>query len=99
MRHHTSGSAASVISFPRMAVKPHSTTQTWIWNQAREWADMRSVSGSCDARAGTAPCTRHRSRGRLAAAAQQVLRADENVGELRAPAGREQVAQRPFVER
>ena len=27
MRHQTSGSAASVISLPRMAVNPHSTTQ------------------------------------------------------------------------
>ena len=35
MRHHTSGSAGSVIIFPRMAVKPHSSTQKWICNWAR----------------------------------------------------------------
>ena len=36
MRHHTSCVAVSVISLPKMAVKPQSTTQTWSWNNARE---------------------------------------------------------------
>ena len=30
MRHHTRASAPSVIILPRMAVKPHSSTQKWI---------------------------------------------------------------------
>src|SRR6476469_1852764 len=34
MRHHTSGNAESVISLPRMAVKPHSRTQAWICRKA-----------------------------------------------------------------
>ena len=35
MRHHTSGNAGSVMSLPRMAVKPHSTTQKCSCSQAR----------------------------------------------------------------
>src|SRR5690606_13833891 len=34
MRHRTSGSAARLISLPRIAVKPQSTTQTWICSLA-----------------------------------------------------------------
>src|SRR6478672_1917662 len=34
MRHHTSGNAESVISLPRMAVKPHNRTQAWICRKA-----------------------------------------------------------------
>src|SRR6476659_72754 len=34
IRHQTSGSAGSEISLPRMAVKPHSRTQKWIWSWA-----------------------------------------------------------------
>ena len=30
IRHHTSGSAGSVISLPRIAVKPQRKTQAWI---------------------------------------------------------------------
>src|SRR5690606_41792607 len=35
IRHHTSGSAGSEISLPRMAVKPHSSTHRWICSPAR----------------------------------------------------------------
>ena len=37
MRHHTSCSAGYVMSLPRMAVMPHSTTQMWISMSARRW--------------------------------------------------------------
>src|SRR6185503_12356988 len=40
MRHHTSEIADKVISRPRMAVKPHSTTQKWICHCARAWGVM-----------------------------------------------------------
>ena len=40
MRHHTSCSAGSVMSLPRMAVMPHSTTQMWISMSARRWGFM-----------------------------------------------------------
>ena len=42
MRHHTSGSAGSVISLPRIAVKPHSSTQKWICSCALLVGLMRS---------------------------------------------------------
>ncbi len=38
MRHHTSCVAGSVISLPRIAVKPHSTTQMCSSINARRWA-------------------------------------------------------------
>src|SRR5687768_14857613 len=41
IRHHTSGSAGSEISLPKMAVKPHSSTQKWICRKAL----LRSVIG------------------------------------------------------
>ena len=41
IRHHTSGSAGSEMALPKMAVKPHNSTQTWICRKAR----LRSVSG------------------------------------------------------
>src|SRR3954447_13630922 len=34
IRHHTKGSAGRVIILPRIAVKPHSSTQKWICNWA-----------------------------------------------------------------
>jgi hypothetical protein len=34
LRQTTSGNAGSVMSFPRMAVKPHSSTQKWICRNA-----------------------------------------------------------------
>ena len=42
MRHHTSCSAGSEMSLPRMAVMPHSTTQMWISMSARRWGFMRT---------------------------------------------------------
>ena len=44
MRHHTSGSAGSVITLPMMAVKPHSRTQKWIWR----WALRAGVMGMAE---------------------------------------------------
>jgi len=38
MRHHTSGSAASEINLPRIAVNPHKSTQKWICRSARRRA-------------------------------------------------------------
>src|SRR5512134_2698237 len=34
MRHQTSGSAGNVMSLPRIAVNPQSSTQKWIWSCA-----------------------------------------------------------------
>src|SRR5690606_27821888 len=40
IRHHTSGSAGRVMSFPRIAVKPHSSTHRWICQRARVVSDL-----------------------------------------------------------
>ena len=40
MRHHTSSSAGRLISLPRIAVKPHSSTQKWICSSALRSGDM-----------------------------------------------------------
>ncbi len=45
MRHQTSGRAGSVISLPRIAVKPHSSTQKWICRCALRATGMGMGAG------------------------------------------------------
>jgi hypothetical protein len=46
IRQNTRGSAGSVISRRKMAVKPQSRTQRWIWNCALVVGDISEVLGS-----------------------------------------------------
>ena len=56
MRQSTRGKAGSVMTLPITAVAPQSTTQKWIWSQAREIGGMEErVLGLMRARGGMAP--------------------------------------------